>query len=126
MLVLNTMKIQLQVSLTGARVQEFAYITLSLNSEKTASLFYLFVTAIIADCSVILWCASRLAPTLFACRAIGVKPVYLYNRSRPNRLQDMLYEIHHSRRGKLVKPSLSDPCPNWAKIIKPHPEYFLK
>ncbi len=110
------MKIQLPVRFTGEQVQEFNYTTLTLNSEKTAFLLIDCDGDCGPSCNPVV--ELHIAPTLAACRAIGVRPVYLYNESWPNGPQDMVYEIHHTRRGR---PSVSDPVsPSWAKNINPH------
>ena len=112
------MKMHLPVRFTGDRVQEFACTTLPLNPEKTAFLLIDCDGDCGPSCNPVV--ESHIAPALAACRSIGVRPVYLYNESWPNGAQDMVHEIHYTRRGRPFSPSVSVPAPpGWANSIKP-------
>jgi nicotinamidase-related amidase len=109
----------LPVRFTGDRVDEFEYATLPLHPQETALLLVDCEGDCGPSCNPVL--ESRIAPALAACRSIGVRPVYLYNESWPNRSREMVREVHYTRRGRPIPPSVSDPAPpEWAHGITPH------
>ncbi len=113
------MNIHLPVRFTGDRSREYDYTTLTLVPQKAALLLIDCDGDCGPDCNPVI--ESTISPALSACRAIGIRPVYLYNVAWPKYSQDMFCEIHHTRRGKTIEPSISNPVsPSWAKSIKPH------
>ena len=113
------LEMHLPVRFTGGRVDEFVYTTLPLSPQATALLLIDCDGDCGPSCNSVV--ESRIAPALAACRSIGVRPVYLYNESWPNRSREMVREIHYTRRGRPLPPSVSDPAPpEWARGMTPH------
>lgn len=110
--------LNLPVRFTGDRIQEFSYSTLPLNPGETALLLIDCDGDCGSSCNPVI--DSHIAPALAACRTIGVRPVYLYNESWPNRSREMVREIHYGRRGRpLPSSGLNPASPDWANSIKP-------
>ena len=118
------MTLQLPVRFSGGQAQESAFTTLRLDSEKTGFLLVDCDGDCGPACNPVI--ESRIAPALTACRSIGIRPFYLYNRPWPDGSQDMVHEIHYRRRGRPSRSGVPVPAiPRWADRIKPRQGDFV-
>ena len=112
------MMLQLPVRFTGDHVQESAFTALRIDPEKTGFVLIDCDGDCGPACNAVI--ASRIAPALAACRSVGIRPIYLYNRPWPDGSQDVVHELHYKRRGRPSRSGVPAPAmPRWADSIKP-------